>query len=183
MNSNYTTPMRYRTEFEIWGLPLVDVRLGTVVNGQYRRGVARGWIAIGDIAFGPLFALGGLAFGGIAFGGLSLGLLAIGGLAIGGGALGGAAAGVWAIGGAAVALKIALGGFAMSGDVALGGVAIAPHANPQPAGFPLDSWQRFSKWQAPARLVLFVVPLVVFFVLYRARIRDENAGSPRIPRH
>jgi hypothetical protein len=184
MNTHYTAPIGYRTDFEIWGLPLVDVRLGNVVNGQYRRGVAKGWIAIGDIALGPLFALGGVAVGGIAFGGLSLGALAVGGLAIGVSALGGAAVGIWAIGGAAIALKIALGGFAMSGDVAVGGVAIAPHANPAGVtGIPPASWQRFSKWQAPARWILFGVPLLVFFILFRARAQNENVGSPKIPRH
>jgi hypothetical protein len=184
MSTNYTAPMGYRTEFEIWGLPLIDVRLGSVVNGQYRRGIARGWIAIGDIALGPLFALGGLAFGGIALGGLSLGVLALGGLAIGGCALGGAAVGIWSIGGAAIALKMALGGFAMSGDVAVGGVAIAPHANPSgAAGFEQAPWQRFSKWQAPARWILFVLPLMVLLIWSRWRIRDENAGTPKTPQH
>jgi hypothetical protein len=181
MNSNVTTPGRYRTEFEIWGLPLIDVRLGNVVNGQYRRGIAKGWIAIGDIAFGPVFALGGVAFGGIALGGLSLGVLALGGLALGGLVLGGCAIGIWAIGGAAIGLKLALGGLAISGDAAWGGVAIAPHANPPGApGFELPFSQRFSKLQTPARLILFALPLVLFLV-FRARAREENVGSTRSP--
>ena len=165
MNNRYTSPVHYRTQFEIWGLPLVDVRVGEVVNGRYRRGVAKGWIAIGDVAFG----------------GLSLGALALGGLAIGGCAFGGAAIGVCAIGGAAIALKLALGGLAISGDVALGGVAIAPHANlPGGPGYELPFSLRFSNLLTPARLILFALPLVLFVVL-RARAREENASSPRSP--
>jgi len=170
--------MHYRTEFEIWGLPLVEIKTGQMVNGRYERGIARAWIALGDVAFGMLLSVGGIAMGGIAFGGLSLGALAVGGLAIGASAMGGAAVGIWAIGGAAIALKIALGGFAMSGDVAVGGVAIAPHANPAGVtGIPQASWQRFSRWQAPARLILLALPVVVLFTLWRSRMRDEDAGS------
>ena len=38
--------MGYRTRLALLGLPLVDVSTGRVVNGVYRRGIARGWIAI-----------------------------------------------------------------------------------------------------------------------------------------
>ncbi|HET9233814.1 MAG TPA: hypothetical protein VFP10_06720 [Candidatus Eisenbacteria bacterium] len=181
MNYRYQAPVRYRTEFEIWGLPLVDVRMGEVVDGQYRRGIARGWIAVGDIAFGVLGALGGVAVGGVAVGGLSLGAVALGGLALGGLALGGGAIGVWALGGAAIALELAVGGFAMSRDVAVGGLALAPHANPPGMVQSLNDryLMRYPGMQRASQAVLFIVPLVVLFVLWRSKQKnDETIGGP-----
>jgi hypothetical protein len=120
--------MSYRTHRALLGLPLVDVRLGSLQNGVYRRGIARGWIAIGDVAFGVV-ALGGVAVGGIAIGGLALGGLVLAGLAVGGCALGGMAAGWFAVGGGAFGWRAASGGLAVARDYALGGVAFARHAN------------------------------------------------------
>lgn len=110
---------RWRSDFELLGLPLVAVALGPDPEKGEWRGHARGVVAIGDVATGVL-AVGGLARGVVALGGLSLGLvsfggmaigllLAIGGGAVGGLALGGAAAGGVAVGGAAAG-RYACGG-------------------------------------------------------------------------
>jgi hypothetical protein len=121
--------MSYRSGFELFGIPFVHVAMGTVENGVWKRGLARGWIAIGDVAFGILFSVGGLAFGGIAIGGLALGGITLGGLALGGYAIGGLALGYLAIGGLALGFQGAVGGGAIAKEFAIGGLAIAEHAN------------------------------------------------------
>ena len=105
----------YRSETELFGLPLVHVTRGIDPRTGFFR-VAKGIIAIGDVAVGFL-ALGGIAIGGIAIGGLGLGLIAIGGLALGAITIGGFSAG----------LLFAFGGVAFSLKVAIGGLAFAPH--------------------------------------------------------
>jgi hypothetical protein len=44
--------MTMKSSIQLLGLPLVHVTTGQLVDGRYRRGVARGWIAVGDVAFG-----------------------------------------------------------------------------------------------------------------------------------
>ncbi|NQT20521.1 MAG: hypothetical protein HQ592_12500 [Planctomycetes bacterium] len=104
----------YRSQTELFGLPLVHVAFGyNFMTGRPR--VAKGIIAIGNIALGVV-AVGGVAFGGITFGGVAIGLAALGGVAIGVLlALGGLAIGIVAIGGCAI------------GYYALGGAAIGAH--------------------------------------------------------
>lgn len=98
----------YRSQSELFGLPLVHVACGYNPSTGMPR-IAKGIIAIGNIAVGGL-AVGGLSLGVISFGGLALGLIAIGGAAVGLLlALGGLAVGFIAIGGAAVGYY-ALGG-------------------------------------------------------------------------
>jgi hypothetical protein len=126
--------MEYRSSATLFGLPIVHIAMSSVVNGQFRRGVATGWIAIGDVAFGILFASGGLAIGGISLGGLAVGVLPIGGLALGALAFGGVALGIVAIGGAAVAWHAAIGGLAVAAHYAAGGLAIAPQLIASTAG-------------------------------------------------
>lgn len=128
----------YRSEAELFGLPLVHIAQG--IDPQTGRPrVARGIIAIGNLAIG-VFALGGMAVGGFTLGGVSLGILALGGVAIGGFALGGVSLGV----------VVAAGGMAISLMYALGGLAIAPHALGGNAADPemlrmLEGW--FSDWR------------------------------------
>ena len=112
----YGTNYEYRSEAEIFGMPLLHVAYG-IDPETGRPRVARGVIAIGNIAFGWLFATGGVAIGGISFGGVSIGGLALGGVAIGAAAFGGVALGA----------VLALGGVALSLMYALGGLALAPH--------------------------------------------------------
>jgi hypothetical protein len=105
----------YKSEVELFGLPLIHVAQGIdPTTGRLR--VAKGIIAIGNIAIG-VFALGGLSFGGLTIGGISIGILALGGLALGGVTLGGLSIG----------LIVALGGLAISAGYAIGGLALAPH--------------------------------------------------------
>jgi len=117
----------YRSERELFGLPLVHIISGNRVNpatGGLR--VAKGIVAIGPVAVGGL-ALGGVSVGVLSFGGLSLGLIALGGaalgilLAAGGGAvgfvaLGGGVIGYYALGGGGLAVHV-LGGQAQTFDV------------------------------------------------------------------
>ena len=105
----------YRSETELFGLPLVHVARGIDPKTGFFR-VAKGIIAIGDVAVG-FVALGGIAVGAIAIGGLGLGLLAIGGLAFG----------LITFGGLSVGLVFALGGIAFSLMYAIGRLAMAPH--------------------------------------------------------
>lgn len=117
----------YRSERELFGLPLVHIVYGLGINpltGRLR--VAKGIIAIGNIAVGGL-AIGGLSFGVISLGGLALGLAAFGGAAVGLLlAMGGMAVGLVAIGGGAVGYY-ALGGGAW-GAHAIGGNVQDPNA-------------------------------------------------------
>jgi hypothetical protein len=127
--------LNYRSHRTLFGLPLIHVASGQVIDGRYQRGIARGWIAIGDISLGIPFSLGGVACGGISIGGVSLGLITVGGvglglvcvggLALGGYAVGGFAVGMIAMGGGAIALYDAEGGLAIAGHAARGGLAIA----------------------------------------------------------
>lgn len=99
----------YRSERELFGLPLVHVVAGSAIDpvtGGLRVAkeiidvgpVAVGGLVVGGTAFGVI-SLGGCGIGLIAVGGVAVGvLLAMGGLAIGGIALGGAAIGYYAVG-------------------------------------------------------------------------------------
>jgi len=157
------TPAEYRSRTSFLGWPVVHIAFGGMEQGEYRKGVARGWIAIGDRAHGLLLAVGGVALGGIAVGGLAVGVIALGGAAIGLAALGGGALGFvacgggalgafalgggalglfaagglavgWsAYGGGAIAWRAARGGFACARDFAVGGSAFAAHANDEAA--------------------------------------------------
>ena len=117
----------YRSQKELFGLPLVHVVLGYGINSMTGKPrVAKGIIAIGHIALG-----------GIAIGGLSLGVISFGGLALG----------IAAVGGAAVGLLLALGGMAI-GFIAIGGGAFGYYAlggnaqNPEVIEF-------FKRWVGP----------------------------------
>jgi hypothetical protein len=113
--SYYGWNYEYKSEAELFGLPLIHIAQGIDPNTGAPR-VAKGILAIGNIAVG-VFALGGLSFGGITVGGVSIGLFALGGLALGGVTLGGLSLG----------LLLALGGLAVSAGYAIGGLALAPH--------------------------------------------------------
>jgi len=117
----------YRSETELFGLPLVHIVCGPGFNpATGRPRVAKGIIAIGNIAVGGI-ALGGLSIGVVSLGGLALGVAAFGGLAIGLLlAMGGMAIGYVAIGGGALGYY-AFGGGAW-GAHALGGNARDPNA-------------------------------------------------------
>jgi hypothetical protein len=105
----------YRSEHELFGLPLIHITRG---RDPYtgRRRVSKGIIAIGEVAVG-LIAVGGVALGGIAIGGLGIGLLAIGGLALG----------VMALGAVSFGLYFAMGTVALSLMYAIGWSALAPN--------------------------------------------------------
>jgi len=56
--------MNYETKTRLLGLPVLHVATGQLIDGSYRRGVAKGWVAIGDISFGVVFSAGGVSVGG-----------------------------------------------------------------------------------------------------------------------
>ena len=115
----HRTEYEYRSELELFGLPLVHITGGNKV--------AKGIIAIGGVSLG-VFSLGGLSFGLISIGGVSAGLLfALGGTSLSGGfALGGLALGYYgALGGLAISKVLAVGGLALAKDIAIGDVAQA----------------------------------------------------------
>lgn len=113
---------RYRSESELFGIPIVCIAIGARPEFGESEGRALGIIAIGNVARGGI-AIGGSAFGIVAVGGLACGIVSLGGMsigllsALGGMTVGGFAAGGFAIGG------IATGGGAIGG-IAQGGMAI-----------------------------------------------------------
>jgi zinc-ribbon domain len=113
--SYYGWNYEYKSEMELFGLPLIHIAQGIDPKTGAPR-VAKGIIAIGNIAIG-VFALGGLALGGITIGGASVGVFALGGLAVGG----------ITLGGLSIAALVAFGGLAISTGYAIGGLALAPH--------------------------------------------------------
>jgi hypothetical protein len=174
--------MATESRLRLFGLPLVHIASGRVENGQYHRGIARGWIAVGDIAFGVLLAVGGVAVGGISLGGFALGVLAAGGVAAGGFALGGLALGGAVVGGAAVAWWAASGGLAIAPDFAIGGVAIARHANDAEAQVLVVQhpffWTSMRLLEHSRWLVLLALLPVVTILLRRLRAARGGAPGP-----
>ena len=100
--------LEYRSQTTLFGLPLVHIVMGPVINPQTGHlRYAKGIIAVGPIAVGVV-AVGGVAVGGLALGGVAIGLLA-------------------AVGGLALGLVLALGGVAV-GFIAVGGMALGYYA-------------------------------------------------------
>ena len=114
----------YRSEVELFGLPLVHIAQGINPETGLPR-VARGIIAIGNIAIG-LVAIGGFALGGFVISGIGLGILTLAGIAIGGLTVGGISIGAW----------LAVGGLAISSQYAIGGLALGAHTLSAAGGDP-----------------------------------------------
>ena len=97
-----TAPERLRFEYRspqnLFGLPLLHVRIGSNPMAMTNRAPIRAWIAVGDIAYGALFACGNVAIAPICLGVVGIGLASAGFLAAGGLAMGIEAAGVLALG-------------------------------------------------------------------------------------
>ena len=171
--------MEYPTNTRFLGLPLIHMTTGRVVNGSYRRGIAKAWVAIGDVAFGVV-SVGGIAVGAVGVGGLGVGLVSVGGAAIGLASVGGVAVGALAVGGAALAWSSAMGGLAVARDMASGGVAIATHTN-DPAAvqyFSTHPFFRVASWGLEHSSVLVLLPAVVAIlagIRARAGRRSERA--------
>ena len=173
--------MNYKTKYEVFGLPLIHITSGKLVDGRYRRGIAKGWIAIGDVSFGVILSIGAVAFGGIAIGGLAIGLLSLAGLALGVFSLGGGAIGIYACGGAAIAWQAALGGLAVAHEYAEGGLAIANYANDEIAKSYFENSRFFSvagfisehsRWF----LLLVAIPIVQSLIR-RIKYRREKSNT------
>ena len=177
----------YRSRLNLFGLPLVHIRIGGGLRVQ--RKPVKAWIAIGDSAIGVLFAFGGIAIAPVSIGGCAVGLLPFGGCAVGLLALGGFSFGVWsfgglalgwqAFGGFAIAWSAAMGGFAVAHDFALGGFAHAAQANNEFAGRFIRPLL-FFRYGAVAMRHLFwlnllwVIPMIAWWRTIR-RARAQNS--------
>ncbi len=116
---------RYRSDFELLGLPFIAIATGPSPERGEAMGHACGFIAVGDRATGVI-AIGGFARGLVALGGAALGVITAGGLSVGAlAAAGGLAIGSMAVGGGAVGYA-AIGGGAV-GHYACGGGAFGTH--------------------------------------------------------
>jgi hypothetical protein len=171
--------VQYRSSVRLFGLPVIHVTTGEIVDGRPHRGIAKGWIAIGDIAFGLLFAAGGVAVGGVAVGGLAGGVLTVGGLAVGLGAVGGLAIGGLAAGGAAFGWSAAFGGLAFARYLAVGGAAVAAHANDATAESYVNghTFFRAAQLMLDFTIVLVFLPVVIGMILwFRSRTGSGRAA-------
>jgi hypothetical protein len=171
--------MQYISKQTLAGLPLVHVAMSRIEQGQFVRGIAKGWIAIGDVSFGVLLSVGGVAFGGITIGGVGLGIISLAGLAVGGMALGGLAIGVFAAGGGAIGWEAAFGGLAIAREYALGGLALAQHANDQAARNYLSGNGFFTTADTImdySYLFTILALLPVLLVLFK-RIKQSHSSS------
>jgi hypothetical protein len=168
--------MDYQSKARLLGLPLLHVATGRLVDGVYRRGVAKGWIAIGDVAMGA-FAAGGISVGGVSVGGLAAGALPVGGFALGLAAIGGLAVGALAVGGAAFGWSGAWGGLAVAHDFAHGGAAVAAHANDATAAsyFAAHPFFRAASWLMDYSIALAFLPAVAVLVARVWRRRSPPA--------
>jgi hypothetical protein len=130
--------IRYRSQRQLFGLPLIDIAFGPDSSCHEKCGVAKGLIAIGNVAVG-IVAIGGVAAGVVSIAGVSCGLLTIGGVACGGFVLGGVAVGGVTCGGVAIGI-VAVGGVAI-GYYARGGATVgmyvinALHSDPKAVEF------------------------------------------------
>ena len=164
--------MNYQSSARLLGLPLVHITTGALVDGVYRRGIAKGWVAIGDISFGVLLSFGGVSVGGVSVGGLATGVLSVGGLALGMLSIGGLGFGALAVGGAAFGWSAALGGLAVARDFATGGAAVALHANDALAAeyFAAQPFFRAASWLMEYSIALVFLPLLIALA---ARVRQK----------
>jgi len=179
----------YRSRAELFGLPLVHIRIGD--RFDFLRKPVKAWVAVGNYAVGGLLAFGGVAVAPVSVGFLTFGLVPFGGIAFGVLALGGFAAGVWSFGALAIgwesvgvcalAWKAAAGGLAAAHDFALGHIARAAVANQDGAKQFADSSRFFQFAFALGKHglllnLLWVVPLVVQWRLIVRSKRNANNG-------
>lgn len=180
----------YRSQFNLFGLPFVHIRIGGGLAVQKKP--VKAWIAVGDSAIGVLFAFGGVAIapwsiggcaiGLVAWGGFAAGLLALGGLGLGVWSFGGLAIGWQTFGGCAVAWNAAVGGVAIARDFALGGIAQAAQANDEIAAQVIWSKPFFQNAQIVLPHLawlnlLWVIPLIVWWrVVAHGKRRRERGG-------
>jgi len=189
---HFPTPeWEYRSQSNLFGLPLVHIRLGDRFDVLKRPVTA--WIAVGTHAVGGFFAFGSIAIapcsiglcavGLFPFGAVAFGLLTLGGFGVGVWTLGVMAVGWQAAGCCALAWNAAMGGVALAHDFALGGIAHAAQANNDIAGQFIRPNLFFHCSQILFRYVawlnlIWVVPLVVEWrVIARKRSCQEQKNS------
>jgi hypothetical protein len=153
---------QYRSEHELFGMPLVHIAVGLpLVNG--RRPGARGLIAIGDSPRG-IIAIGSFAVGIIAMGGFSIGLVPIGFLAVGIFPAGAVAFGLVASWGlisvAPVAVGCVVAGYYTAGVYAMGKRVLTYAVSDQEAVRFFQSWVKpwFHAIMATLCLLSYLLP-------------------------
>jgi hypothetical protein len=161
----------FRSSWNLFGLPLVHVRVGD--RFSILKPPVKAWVAIGERAIGGLFAFGGLAIAPLSIGGLSLGALSFGGVSIGIIGLGGITLGGWALfGGLAVGWQ-AFGCIAIAWSTAAGSIALAHDFAAQPNAF--FRCAEFINHHWLWLNLFWMIPfLVQWLVLRRARKTREN---------
>jgi RNA polymerase sigma factor (sigma-70 family) len=180
--------LEYHSRAELFGLPLIHVRIGD--RFAVLKKPVKAWIAIGNSAIGVLFAFGGMAIAPLSVGGLSIGVLSFGGLGVGVFALGGVALGVWPLFGGlaigwqaagcfAIAWKAAAGDFALAHDFALGRIARAAQANNEVARQFIESNWFFHCVQFINQhwIWLNVFWIIPFFVMWLVARRAKRANQ------
>ena len=134
IHNHYGGGYEFRSKATLFGLPLVHINVGyglraargiiaignLAVGVVSIGGVAVGVFSLGGVALGLLFALGGLGVGALSLGAFALGVISIGGIAAGWLTWGGVALGKYAVGGVAVASKVAIGGVVYGGVLEIG---------------------------------------------------------------
>jgi RNA polymerase sigma factor (sigma-70 family) len=182
----------YRSQAELFGLPLVHIRVGD--RFDVLRGPVKAWIAVGSShAVGVIFASGGIAVAPLSFGGIAIGLLSFGAIATGMFSLGACSVGVWAYGALAIgwqafgacalAWNAAQGGVAIAHSFALGGHALAAQANNEIAGQFIQQSMSFRcaqiVWNHGFLVLMgWTIPLILQArIVARARRRREQ-GNP-----
>ena len=135
----------YRSEWELFGIPLLHVGLGLPrVNGKRRS--PRGFLAVGELPRG-LIAIGSFPIGGLAMGAFPLGVVPVGFLSIGVFAIGAIAVGLVGGYGAFVAAPIAMGWVA-AGYYAFGDHLVGRWIWTRTASDP-EAMRFFQPWATP----------------------------------
>jgi hypothetical protein len=186
--NNFPKPAyEYRSRLNLFGLPLVHIRIGD--RYAVLKQPVKAWIAVGDCAFGGLFAFGGIAIAPVSIGGCAIGLVPLGGITFGLfasgaitfgiGAYGGLALGFWSFGGCAIAWNAAMGGVAIAHDFAAGGIVHAAQSNNEIATQFFQSNRffccaQFAGDHAILLNLIWVVPMIVqWWVIARCRVRQN----------
>lgn len=178
----------YRSQGELWGWPLVHVRIGCKNTRPIRA-----WFAVGEVAWGRLFAYGNIAIAPFSCGWIAVGLLPLGSCALGLLSLGGFSIGVWAFGAVAVgwqgfgagaiAWNGAAGWIAVARQFASGNIAFGSQTNTEAVEQTLrDSFFLNNAWFLLRYLaVLMLIWVIPTFYLWRIQRAHNKRMTPNFP--
>jgi RNA polymerase sigma factor (sigma-70 family) len=185
----------YRSHTDLFGLPLVHIRIGD--RFAVLKEPVTAWIALGNHAVGGFFALGCVAVAPVSLGWISLGLVSLGGLSLGIFTIGGIGLGIWtffgalaigwqALGALAMAWNMASGDIALAHQFALGRIAFAAQANNHLARQFMEPARFFRIAQLVHRHwlwlnLLWIAPSLArwWIITRKGRQPDNGNGHPR----